>query len=965
MAATQSGTLLRHIRKLADTAPVEERPDQQLLEDFAACRAEAAFATLVSRHGPMVLRVCRRVLHHEQDAEDAFQATFLVLAQNTASIRKRDAVGDWLYGLAYRTAMKAKRSAARRRKHEAQVRPIAPILASPTWDEVQAVLDEELQRLSPAFRKAFVLCILEGKSGAEAASESGCKEGTVKSRVNRARRLLQRRLARRGIELTALLAALSVAASASRAALPAALSHATVHFGLMVAAGSVASGMVPAHVAALAAGVTRAIFLNKAKTATALLLAVGVILASAGVLVHQALAAEERPAGATRPEGGSPRPALPAKEPPASDAKASLSYGGRVLGPDGRPVAGARLYLTPESGYWPMPRPAPQYATTGPDGRFQFRVSKGVRYKMSGPSSASEPFGDKHTVVTAAAADFGPGFEMVPPGGRPEDLTLHLVPDDVPITGQIVDLEGKSVPGVTITMLQINAAPGEDLGPWLEAVKTRKRSRLQLEWAHLRRFTIALCPQVTTDAEGRFRLTGAGRNRLVTVRIDGPTIASQELHILTRPGEAFDVKDVEARHESLTVTYYGANFKHVAAPTQPIVGIVRDRDTKRALAGATIKSYKLAHNPVYGTDFVETKTDVKGRYRLTGMPKGDGNMVVLVPPENEPYLAREAQVPSPPGLGAAILDFEMKPGIWIEGQLTDKATGKPVVGQVEYFALATNPHLKDQPGFDGANRRLITPYAGEDGRFRVVGLPGPGLLAVRGSDRYLTVEDRDDNEGLQKPLLPLPVPTQDIFDRNAIARIEPGSDVKSFRRDVTLDPGETVTGALIGPDGKPVAGALSYRLTPWSGWGQPPLRSAEFTVWAMSQRRPRRVLFLHREKRLVGELELPKDRTKPVIVHLQRAASVIGRLVDANGRPRPNVELHVQFRGENGHFQWYLRPEHIKTGPDGRFRVGPLLLGHKFVVLELDHRREYQFGDGLRSGETRDLGDVQLKRPGE
>src|SRR5947207_11920550 len=126
-------TVMLHIRKLA--AGRCGRSDSELLEGFAASRDEVAFTGLVARHGPMVLRVCRRVLHHEQDAEDAFQATFLVLARHTGSIRKQEALASWLYGVAQRTAMKAKRSAARRRNHEAQLRGATPgPAASPSWD---------------------------------------------------------------------------------------------------------------------------------------------------------------------------------------------------------------------------------------------------------------------------------------------------------------------------------------------------------------------------------------------------------------------------------------------------------------------------------------------------------------------------------------------------------------------------------------------------------------------------------------------------------------------------------------------------------------------------------------------------------------------------------------------------------------------------------------------------------------
>src|SRR5262245_52315414 len=122
MATAQLGTVMQYLKGLAASRAGRQQTDRQLLDDFASRGDETAFTCLVERHGPMVLRVCRRVLRHEQDAEDAFQAVFLVLARHSGAIRRREALASWLYGVAYRTAMKAKRSAARRHKHEAQAR---------------------------------------------------------------------------------------------------------------------------------------------------------------------------------------------------------------------------------------------------------------------------------------------------------------------------------------------------------------------------------------------------------------------------------------------------------------------------------------------------------------------------------------------------------------------------------------------------------------------------------------------------------------------------------------------------------------------------------------------------------------------------------------------------------------------------------------------------------------------------
>src|SRR5262249_52359630 len=137
MPATPLPALVRQLAQLTGARPGRARTDRELLERFADNGDETAFTELVSRHGPMGLRMCRRVLHHEQDAEDAFQATFLVLARSSGAIRKREALAEWLHGVAYRTAMKAKRTAARRRNHEARAPDKTAVAASPTWDDLQ------------------------------------------------------------------------------------------------------------------------------------------------------------------------------------------------------------------------------------------------------------------------------------------------------------------------------------------------------------------------------------------------------------------------------------------------------------------------------------------------------------------------------------------------------------------------------------------------------------------------------------------------------------------------------------------------------------------------------------------------------------------------------------------------------------------------------------------------------------
>src|SRR5579884_1270084 len=202
---------IRQLRHKLASQHLNEDSDESLLHAFAARREDSAFAVLVRRHGPMVLHVCRRVLGHEQDAEDAFQATFLVLARSAASLRKKSSLASFLHGTAYRLAMSAKRTAARRRKYESSLgaltQPRSPVEPAEelSWREVRALLDEEIARLPEKYRSVFVLCILENLSRAEAAQRLGLTERTELSRLFKARKRLGQRLARRGVELTAVL----------------------------------------------------------------------------------------------------------------------------------------------------------------------------------------------------------------------------------------------------------------------------------------------------------------------------------------------------------------------------------------------------------------------------------------------------------------------------------------------------------------------------------------------------------------------------------------------------------------------------------------------------------------------------------------------------------------------------------------------------------------------------------------
>jgi RNA polymerase sigma factor (sigma-70 family) len=218
------------LRYTASSAPKEELSDEQLLEAFVRHRDEAAFTALMRRHGPMVLGVCRRVLRHADDADDAFQATFLVLVHKAGSLQQPSLLASWLHGVAYRTAQHARVRAARRHKHEAAAATTLLATTDPEtdWQEMRESLDEELHRLPEFYRAPLVLCYLEGKTNVEAAHILGWPPGSMSGRLAKARALLRERMTRRRRALPALLLLDVFHLHTSKVVVPGTLQEATV-----------------------------------------------------------------------------------------------------------------------------------------------------------------------------------------------------------------------------------------------------------------------------------------------------------------------------------------------------------------------------------------------------------------------------------------------------------------------------------------------------------------------------------------------------------------------------------------------------------------------------------------------------------------------------------------------------------------------------------------------------------------
>jgi RNA polymerase sigma factor (sigma-70 family) len=515
-------------------------------------------------------------LHNLHDAEDAFQATFLVLANKAGSIRRREAVGSWLHRVAYRLAVDAQADAARRKsfaKRAAALPSPDPVLDL-TVRELRRVLNEELRRLPEEYRAPLVLCCLEEKTLEEAARLLGWTRGAVRGRLQRGRERLRARLRRRGLELPAGLSATALALSSASGRVSARLADSTLRAALKMAAGRGASaGVVSAEVAALVQGASQTMFTSKAKTATALVLAVSVAAGAFGVVRHRARAADQlapQQGQAEKPKAGEnqqPRGAQPKPE-----AEGTVEVRGRVLGPDGRPVAGAKLYLNYRS---PKPLDYPVRATSGEDGRFEFTFARSELDPTYSDSPVSQ--------VVAVAMGYGFDFAQVGGPGAGRELTLRLV-KDIPVVGRILDSDGKPVAGAKVRVAGVRVYKGEDLQEELDDVRRGGWGTSPAKfWAGPLPGQPA---SVTTAGDGKFRLTGLGRERIADLVVEGPAIQQKgPLTVKLQP-------------------LGSASGRVVDKDGQPRAGLV------------------LSVNRSLLLDGVQVKTDKDGRFRAEGLVPG-------------------------------------------------------------------------------------------------------------------------------------------------------------------------------------------------------------------------------------------------------------------------------------------------------------------------------------------------------
>ena len=972
--AMPAATLGRMIRTTASKGR-SPATDRDLLRRFADAADQDAFAALVRRHTGLVLSVCRRVLPTDQDAEDACQATFLILARKAGAGRWQTSIANWLFTTARRVARDVRRAADRRAKREgmAAVSGSVPPVDRMTGRELLAVIDEELDRLPPIYREPLLLYYQSELARDEIAARLGVPVGTVKIRLERGRKKLGDALTRRGVMMSAalltLMATSRVGASPPR---------------LFEAIQAAAAGEVPPAIATLAKGVAVNGFVKK--------LLLGAVVLTAGAIGFRLAVAEPRETTAGPPPAKAPetRDAPPAKP-------VAKTHTGRVLTPDGKPVAKATVYWQGwKRGGEPV-KPEP-VATTGPDGTFAFDPARLPRAGTAG-------------VLVAAADGWAPGWR---PWTRADAETTLRLAAEAPIRGRLLNLEGKPVAGAVVQLRSIGSPPR---GDWDAVVNAM---RLNPEWVGVEAGIVpaapVFVPEAKTDADGRFEITGVGKDRVAILRFLAPGVEAAQIHVLTwkdfDPASVLpkgDERETVARgfHPGLRLAVYGSTFSHTAKPSHDITGTVTDAATGKPVAGVKLVGTAAPADAFGEPQFynpVEATTDKDGRYRLSGLPKALRRFI-HVQPGNAPYLDRRIEVADVESLKTATADIKLDRCVVIVGTLTDKTTGKSVRGEAKYLPMPeTGPRdpadtrlYRGQTGYGSAFPATDTwADTDDDGRFRLRVPRGPGVILARADTdrdptaRYASIrvadEDRKylrkpepDEEGVQTTVKGRRPSEDEAFTttnvmwplrwENGYAIIDPGPKDTEVKVAIRFDLGATVGGTVVGPDGKPVAGVQMVGAQATGETRPTTVATDAFTAAALDPDRPRELFFVHEGKKFVGTLTV-KAGDKAPVVKLQPWGVITGRVLTPDGKPAANALVSFQFVDERADsmvrqklYQESGKVE-TQTDKDGRFRLEGLFPG---LAVGVSARVPgLRWGSGMdpvvpKSGESVDVGDIKLK----
>ena len=548
---------------------------------------------------------------------------------------------------------------------------------------------------------------------------------------------------------------------------------------------------------------------------------------------------------------------------------------------------------------------------------------------------------------------------------------------NIPITGRIVDLEGRPIAGVTVQVGSTYNAKGGNLTPWLEAV--RRGERPWVAYRHIEEDKEKPSGKAETDAQGRFRLEGLGAEKVVSLFLEGPTVAHTRLHVVTRQIEPFPARGFGYDYGPSTETIYGADFALTAAPGRVVEGVVRDAKDGKVMKDVSVWSYMFAGTHTVGIMSLKTRTNGDGRFRLAGFPIGPGNRLLIVPNDDQPYFMREVAIPDPQGLGAVPVEVDLHKGMWIDGKVTDKETGSPVAGAfLLYLPFLDNKFAQEAPEFhgghvDGYEKRYVSK---SDGTFRLVGLPGRAIVGavVYSGKPYRRGAGAESINGMDEKgsfaTAFNPINANRLFP-TSMKEINPAEGAETAHVDIELDPGAKVHLRVVDQQGKPVTGVKTAGRRDRGQYEDEAQSQAEFDVVTLGPGEDRMVVLVDEGRKLGRVIHVKEgdDKSGPVVVTLEPCATITGRIVDRDGNPVSGATIRCNPKSV-GSFPIQLPM--LASGLDGRFTVANVATGCGYYLAAQEARpalTSAQLGEmaarrdvTVRPGETTDLGDIPLRR---
>lgn len=540
----------------------------------------------------------------------------------------------------------------------------------------------------------------------------------------------------------------------------------------------------------------------------------------------------------------------------------------------------------------------------------------------------------------------------------------------LPLEGRVVDLEGRPVAGARVEVNRVWAARDNNLAQWLDRAREDGLDYLEQGLSRVQEEK----SDATTGPDGRFRLAGIGPDRVAELYISGPTIATAELYATGRDGS--DVRAAIRRgFKPKAIVFHSRRFQHAAERGKPIEGFIRDKDTGQPIAGVGLRAAVYDEQSGIPAPGVWAHSDASGHYRLDGLPRAPAYRLFVNPVPGQPYIGGTFRAPADtPAFDPVTFDITLKRGVVVRGQVTDRATGRPIAGYVHVYTFRDNPHVDEFPGL---RSRMGTPLGIplKDGRYELVAAPGHGVIGCRAQemDHYRGSIGAEAIKGYDPEYTSLPtIPYCNVLNYNVVADFDLDPKAESATVDLRVDPGGTVHVTPVDPEGRPVADTRAAGVGDLFSSSEHQQPAATFAIHGLAPGHPRRVVVSHAGRKLIGSVYLKGDESGSLTIPMQPYGTITGRVVDEEGHPRAGLGLS-SIHGN--------RPKRIDVegvlpggdvgggigiGRDGRFRVEKLVPGLRYGGHALEGYRI--IGELFRDvvvapGEIKDLGDLKVIPP--